>query len=128
MDNYEETGDKEDQGGMNFVYPYGSTLIVKKPAFSVLSSGPISYPTNRPLAAAYNKGSGKVLVFGSMKFFEDEFIEEEDNQKIQDGVFNWLLNEPNQDVENAVKDMPELNEYNHVPDITAMADRLRSCL
>ena len=128
MDNYEESGDKEDHGGMNFVYPYGSTLIVKKPAFSVMSSGPISYPTNRPLAAAYTKGSGKVLVFGSMKFFEDEFIEEEDNSKIQDGVFNWLLNEPNQDVENAVKDLPELNEYNHVPDITAMADRLRSCL
>ena len=63
-----------------------------------------------------------------MKFLEDEFIDEEDNSKIQDGIFNWLLTEQNQDVENAVKDMPELMEYNHVPDITAMADRLRSCL
>jgi hypothetical protein len=23
---------------------------------------------------------------------------------------------------------PEISEYNHVPDITALADRLRSCL
>ena len=95
MDNLDETGDKDDQGGMQFVFPYGSTLIVKKPAFSMLSSGPISYPTNRPLAAGYSKGNGKLCVVGSIKFFEDEFIEEEDNSKIQDGIFNWLLNEPN---------------------------------
>lgn len=128
MDNLDEGTDKDDHGGMNFVYPYGSTLIVKKPAFSLLSSGPISYPTNRPLGAGFAKGNGKLIVLGSMKFLEDEFIEEEDNGKIQEGIFNWLLNEPNQDVESAVKEIPELSEYNHVPDITAMADRLRSCL
>jgi intraflagellar transport protein 52 len=95
MDNLDEGTDKDDHGGMNFVYPYGSTLIVKKPAFTVLSSGPISYPTNRPLAAGFAKGNGKLIVLGSMKFLEDEFIEEEDNGKIQEGIFNWLLNEPN---------------------------------
>lgn len=82
MDNFDENGDKEDHGGMNFVFPYGSTLIVKKPAFTMLSSGPISYPTNRPLAAGFAKGNGKICVFASMKFFEDEFFEEEDNSKI----------------------------------------------
>jgi hypothetical protein len=30
--------------------------------------------------------------------------------------------------ENFVKEDPEISEYNHVPDITALADRLRSCL
>jgi intraflagellar transport protein 52 len=27
-----------------------------------------------------------------------------------------------------VQEEPEITEYNHVPDITALADRLRSCL
>ena len=27
-----------------------------------------------------------------------------------------------------IKNEPELSEYHHVPDITALADRLRSCL
>jgi intraflagellar transport protein 52 len=71
--------EKDESGGLQFVYPYGSTLTVKKPAFPVLSSGPISYPTNRPLAGCYAKGNAKLFVLGSMKFLEDEFIEEEDN-------------------------------------------------
>ena len=127
MDSAEEITEKDDHGGLQFVYPYGSTLIVKKPAFTILSSGPISYPTNRPLAACWSKGKGKLMVVGSIKLFEDEFIEEEDNFKIQEGAVKWLL-EGEADLEGAVKDIPELAEYHRVPDITSMADRLRSCL
>ena len=32
------------------------------------------------------------------------------------------------DIEYYVKEDPELSDYVHVPDITALADRLRSCL
>jgi hypothetical protein len=28
-----------------------------------------------------------------MQFFSDEFFEKEDNQKIQEAAFNWLLND-----------------------------------
>ena len=31
-------------------------------------------------------------------------------------------------LENSIKNEPDLSEYHHVPDITALADRLRSCL
>ncbi len=31
-------------------------------------------------------------------------------------------------LEQSIKNEPELSEYHHVPDITALADRLRSCL
>jgi hypothetical protein len=45
-----------------------------------LSSGPISFPANRPIGAFYmSPKKGKVFVFGSMMFFEDEFFEKEDN-------------------------------------------------
>jgi len=30
---------------------------------------------------------------GSIKFFSDDFFENEDNQKIQEAVFKWLLNQ-----------------------------------
>ena len=62
------------------MYPYGSTLNIRKPSFPILSSGPISYPPNRPIAGFYmNHKRGKLLVMGSMMFLEDEFFEKEDN-------------------------------------------------
>lgn len=68
-------------------------------------------------------------MIGSMKFFEDEFFEKEENQKIQEAVFKWLLNADGEaEFEAYVKDEVEISEYQHVPDITALADRLRSCL
>jgi len=39
-----------------------------------------------------------------------------------------LLSDNDAEFERSVKEEPELSEYVHVPDITALADRLRSCL
>jgi hypothetical protein len=90
----------------------------------------VSFPANRPIAAFYkSEKRGKLFVLGSMKFFHDDFFEKEDNQKIQEAVFKWLLNaDGDAEFENYVKEETEISEYNHVPDITALADRLRSCL
>lgn len=38
-----------DGTGVDFVFPYGATLSVAKPAVPILSSGKIAYPMNRPL-------------------------------------------------------------------------------
>lgn len=76
---------KIDNSGLNFVYPYGASLNVQKPAFPLLSSGPISYPMNRPLCATYVHGKekkAKLVVIGSVKYFDDEFFDKEDNNKI----------------------------------------------
>jgi len=67
-------------------------------------------------------------VMGSMRFLDDEFFEKEDNQKIQDVVFKWLLNDKEVEFERNVVDEDAISEYAHVPDITALSDRLRSCL
>lgn len=94
-DTNDELANREENsnGGLKFVYPYGATLNVRKPAHPILSSGPISFPPNRPVAAMYMSAKrGKLFVVGSMKFFEDNFFENEDNQKIQEAVFKWLLN------------------------------------
>ena len=72
-----------DNGGLKFVYPYGSTLTVRKPSFPILSTGPVSFPSDQPVAAFYmSPKRGKLFVMGSMMFIEDEFFEKEDNQLI----------------------------------------------
>jgi len=108
-----------EHGGLAFVYPYGATLAVAKPGVAILSSGPISYPLNRPLAAAFeasevpaypgasaaamaaaaaaakeNQGNastrGRVLVVGSAQLFGDEWLDKEENGKLADVFFRWL--------------------------------------
>lgn len=82
-DSKDELQNRDENGGLKFVYPYGSTLNIMKPSFPILSSGPISFPANRPVAGFYmSPKRGKLFVMGSMMFFEDEFFEKEDNQKI----------------------------------------------
>lgn len=43
------------KGGLTFVYPYGATMTVQSPAHPVLSTGPISYPLNRPVAGVWER-------------------------------------------------------------------------
>lgn len=75
--------ERDENGGLKFVYPYGATLNVNRPAVPIMSTGPISFPANRPIGAFYkSQRGGKVFVLASMKFFHDDFFEKEDNQKI----------------------------------------------
>lgn len=43
-------------------------------------------------------------------------------------MFKWLLNDREVEFERNVGDEEAISEYAHVPDITALSDRLRSCL
>merc|ERR1719230_493211 len=74
-----------------FVYPYGATLSVQKPAVPVLSSGPISYPLNRPLCAAAEAGKGRLLVLGSVRFVDDDYIDAEKNWFLFHELLRWCL-------------------------------------
>ena len=76
----DEANKRDEFGGLKFVYPYGATLNVRKPSCTLLSSGPISFPANRPVGAFYmSLKRGKLFVMGSMRFFHDDFFEKEDN-------------------------------------------------
>lgn len=82
-DTKDELTNRDENGGLKFVYPYGCTINVRKPSQTVLSSGPISFPANRPVGAMYTSAKkGKLFLMGSMQFFSDDFFEKEDNQKI----------------------------------------------
>lgn len=82
-DTKDDLAHRDENGGLKFVYPYGASINVRKPSYTLLSSGPISFPANRPLASFYmSLKRGKLFIMGSMQFFHDDFFEKEDNQKI----------------------------------------------
>lgn len=80
----EEASKEEDNGGLSFVYPFGATLNIQQPAFALLGSGPLSYPSNRPVCAAYvhPESQGKLVVLGSAEIFCDDYFDKEENKKI----------------------------------------------
>jgi intraflagellar transport protein 52 len=82
---------------LNFVFPYGSTLTVKRPARTLLSTGSVSYPANRPVAAVWESDAGgsggkrgKLAVIGSADIFGDDWLDKDENTKLFDLVVSWL--------------------------------------
>jgi intraflagellar transport protein 52 len=79
---------------LNYLYPYGATLSVQKPAIPVLSSGPVCFPLNRPTCALYHdKGAGKLAVLGSCHMFTDQYLDKEDNGKLLNIIVDWLTSD-----------------------------------
>ena len=112
--------------GSDFVYVNGATLKVAAPSNAILSSGPLTYPSNKPIGAIYEKrGQGKLLVFGSIDSLMDDYFELEDNAKIFDFMLKFFLTE---EVEFEFgKEEQDKNESSVVPDIAELADGLKSC-
>lgn len=95
---------------LSFLYPFGATLNVAKPAVAVLSCGTASFPLNRPVCAFYSnevssasivwsdwgfvrysadsslsrqKTGGRLVCLGSCHMFHDSYIDKEENSKIK---------------------------------------------
>lgn len=78
--------------GVDFVYVNGSTINVSAPAYPILTSGPLSYPCNRPITAVYqHKSKGKLLVCGSLNMFNDDYFDLEENSKVLDFFLRYFL-------------------------------------
>lgn len=58
------------------MYVNGASLNVLPPANPILTSGPLTYPCNRPICAVYQhqKSGGKLVVCGSITMFTDEYF------------------------------------------------------
>ena len=85
------------------------------------------------------KGSGKIAVIGSSSIFADDWLLKEENSKLQEALFGWLLNtdggvddeaaEEANDLSKTTADDADFNEkYEYLPDTEALSERLRSCL
>jgi intraflagellar transport protein 52 len=113
---------------MSFVYPNGTTLSVESPAFTLLSSGSTSYPVDCPVAAAWEAtaGRGRLIVFGSADIFADEWLEREDNSKLCDILFKFLLHQ-GMDFDPSLG-RSDFEEKECVPDIASLSNLIKPCL
>ncbi|XP_013176555.1 PREDICTED: intraflagellar transport protein 52 homolog [Papilio xuthus] len=119
MPNYSVESDDflEDPPTPTFVYPYGATLTVKKPAAAILSSSDLCYPVKRPIAALYTADSGgKLFVIGSGHFFADQYLESECNDLIREMVFNHLGGAADLHLNPVDVEDPDVNEYRTLGD------------
>jgi intraflagellar transport protein 52 len=126
----DDGGSKEERAGLEFVYWYGATINTVHPAFPILGSGSVSYPTERPILAGYVDKSrgGKVLVCGSLRMFDDEFIKAEDNTKVLNGIMRFLGNNDTQLSDVNKKEENDTVDYVRVANTPALAGRVRSWL
>ncbi|XP_048819102.1 intraflagellar transport protein 52 homolog isoform X36 [Lagopus muta] len=124
-----EDGSGHGSQALTFVYPFGATLNVMKPAVAVLSTGSICFPLRRPILAFYQHQSqgGKVAALGSCHMFSDQYLDKEENGKILDVLLQWLTTS---DVRLNQRDMedPEISDYTLLPNIAALSEQLRVCL
>ena len=97
---------------INYLYPFGATLNVAKPAIPVLSTGSISFPINRPTCAFYtDKASGgKIVVLGSNQMFTDSYIEKEDNLLLKNIIIEFFVKD-NFTLNTIDAENPEISEY-----------------
>ncbi|CAH0696223.1 unnamed protein product [Spodoptera exigua] len=121
MPNYSSESDDflEEPATPNFVYPYGATMTVKKPAAAILSSSDVCYPVKRPVAALYvsEKTGGKLFVIGSGHFFADQYLESECNDLIREMIFNYLGGVTDLHLNPVDVEDPDINEYRTLGDM-----------
>ncbi|XP_013774231.1 intraflagellar transport protein 52 homolog [Limulus polyphemus] len=122
----EETNNTQ---ALSFLYPYGATLNVAKPAVAVLSSGSVAFPLNRPLCALYThlSSGGKLAVLGSVHMMSDQYIDKEENSKIRDVIFQFLTSDEIK-LNSIDSDDPEIFDYYMIPSIGKLAEQPFSCL
>ena len=117
---------------VSFVYPYGASLNVQKPAFPVLSSGALALPFNRPLCAMWDGVAqglgGRICVLGSSQMLHDEWLDKEDNASVIDLIFSWVSGADTVAMDTIDANDPDVTEYQVVPDTASLSDRLRGCL
>jgi intraflagellar transport protein 52 len=129
--------DSSPTASLQFAFPYGCSLAVQKPAFPVLSSGPLSFPLNRPICGLWEARTpkagadgqpGRLCLLGSSYVLQDEWIDKEENSKLVNVLTRWLTHAG--DVRMDANDMedPDISDYHQLPDSEALAERVRCCL
>lgn len=121
---------------LSFVYPYGCTITVHKPSRPILSTGPISYPMNRPIASIWESETvneiggkrGRFIVIGSTEMFSDDWIDKDENSKLCDVLFSWLLDFTEVDMMTDRREDNLTTEFTAVPNIETLSESIKPCL
>ena len=70
---------------------------------------------------------GRVMVISSCRIFSDDWIDKEENAKLVDVAFRWLLHEKGISMTEERKES-DLSDYTRIPNTSTLAERVRSCL
>lgn len=117
----------EDRYKVEFLYPFGATMTVVRPSNVLMTTGPVAYPFNRPIAGIYvNEFGGKILALGSGHLFQDKYITHDTNMALWDQLMNLLLHKNNLHP-NELNDI-EIYDYSTVPDTIYLAEQPKICL
>ena len=118
-----------DPQSLSYLYPYGATLNVARPAIPVLSTGSVSFPQDRPILALYQHpvGGGRLAVLGSAAMMSDSYIDKEDNSRVKDVILSFLTSDEVQLNKIDAED-PEVSDYTMIPDTSRLSDLPRVCL
>jgi intraflagellar transport protein 52 len=127
-------GDTSGDVGLTFVVPSGATLVVRKPAATILSSGKLAYPMQRPVCATWLGGGsrgqnkGRIAVLGSGKMATDYWFDREDNARVLDFIMQWLATDSKVNLYDLDAEDLEIGEYILLQDTVNLAGRPRSSL
>ncbi|XP_037959815.1 intraflagellar transport protein 52 homolog [Teleopsis dalmanni] len=115
---------------IQFQYPYGATLNVSEPANVLLTTGPVVYPFNRPLACYYlnAESDGKILAIGSGYMWHDKYFHRnKTNETILDYFLLLLIGNEITFTHLDFNDV-EINDHKSFMDIAFVADIPKACL
>lgn len=125
--------DNETATSLCFVYPYGLTFEVSRPAIPILSSGFMAYPLNQPICVCWEspkpvehlgrRKQGKLLLIGSAQTFEDSWLNKEENDLLTTVLFDYVNHRLRLNQIDA--DEPDVTDYHHLPDTASLSERLR---
>ncbi len=128
-----------DAGVRSIIFPEGTSLTVAKGstgscATTVVSSGGDAFPTNGPLAVAWqhdarSSSGGRVVVIGSAAIFSDTFLKAKDNAKLCHTIFQFLLRSSDRVAFSPGRATGiAIDDDDPRPDIAALAHRIKPCL
>lgn len=112
-----------------FVYPFGATLNIILPSIPLLTTGPVVYPYNRPLAGLYTNptSTGRIIACGSGHMFQDRYITEEESNM---GIFNYFIALLTDQVPGKQVQFNHIDIFDHqvIPDTVYLAEQPKICL
>ncbi|KAJ8940638.1 hypothetical protein NQ318_020695 [Aromia moschata] len=115
---------------ISLVYPFGCTLSVSKPSVAAFTSGSASFPVDRPLGALYydEKTGGRLAAFGSGHMFSDKYIDQENNDKFREMLFEFLTGQERVYFAPTDHDDIDLIDHHIVPETAELAEKPKLCL
>ncbi|KAJ4454354.1 putative Intraflagellar transport protein 52 [Paratrimastix pyriformis] len=119
------------ESSLTFVFPYGATLSVQKPAVPILSTGDLCFPMHRPIAAVYKHpqtSGGRIAVVGSVHLMDDAWLNKEENAALVQILLKWLVGSPDVALNAIDAEEPDVADYHFLPDTGALAENVKCCL